>query len=91
MAPSLAQIIPQASPPEPKTGMCEESIKQQDPKASPLCQLGFQTQVGRLQFCTLVGGACLTGGLQPFRNDLLLALPSTLTCCSTPTPRHIQI
>lgn len=67
--------------------MCEESIKQRDPKDSPLCQLGFQAQVGRLQFCTLVGGACLTGGLQPFRNDLLLALPSThLMQPPPPTP-----
>lgn len=58
MAPSLAQIIPQAQPPEPKTGMCAEpSVKQQDPKASPLCQLGFQAQFGSLQFCTSGRGA----------------------------------
>lgn len=50
---SLAQIIPQA-----QTGVCEElSIKQRDPKASPSCQLGFQAQVRRLQFCTLGKGS----------------------------------
>lgn len=36
MALSLAQIIPQALPPEPETGECEElSVKQRDPKPFP--------------------------------------------------------
>lgn len=70
MALSLAQIIPQALLPEPTTGMCNElAIKQQDPKASPLCQRGFQAELTRLKPYTQKGEACLTGGLQPFRSD----------------------
>lgn len=53
MALSLAQIIPQALLPEPTTGMCKElAIKQQDPKASPLCQRGFQAELMMLKLYT---------------------------------------
>lgn len=80
MAPSLAQIIPQASPPEPKTGMCEESIKQRDPKASPLCQLGFQTQVGK---------GCSSAPWWGERVSQEDSSPSGMTCCWLFLPRSL--
>lgn len=85
MAPSLAQIIPQSWPPEPKTGNCEElSTKQRDPKPVPGANWASR-QSWKAAVLYLRAEACLTGGLQPLRRDLLLSLPSTLTLGASST------
>lgn len=80
MAPSLAQIIPQAQPPEPKTGMCAEpSVKQQDPKSQSLVPTRFSGTIRKPAVLYLREGS---GGLQPLGSDLTLpSMPGRAGVC----------